>query len=474
MTATTVETSRIFMHDDGRPCVMRYFGLKCLRDHYERDVSYQPALYHWNLGYVTEIASGPTLDEHGDMLFINAMFYDSFRPQKVWLQDLELQPPATPCPGCGRMVNGYTIDGTRWCGACVAYCECHHDLHPRNDLYYAGDNWWCEDFGPTCSECGCEVDGDECFHDEDEYRCDDCRPCCEGCGESFSYLGEECETCADANGIRPYGQTDPQMWLGGPVDRDDDGKRDGYYLGIELEVSADLYCHKVAPIRDWAEGHLTSRDALDLKHDSSVEGFEIVTQPMTPEFFENVDWTSFFTMLNETLPLPYYIDDEPEAHGMHVHIGRAAFDYSDVATAAFAYLLGADDQHLVRISRREPTHYCTKTSKPVSEAITGGRSRNTEQGQKLRRMGIYPTRGAINLSNALTIEIRSAKSTRDPQEFIDSVRVVYVAAEYIRHLTSKGTGFIPPKALHWSEFARWTATAYPVAFASIAGIPAGK
>jgi len=461
-----METSQIFVHPDGTNCVLKHFGMACRRHHAAQDVDYVPTISHWDAGSLRSVESVI------DGIVRGTWSVSGFR--RVHLMDVQVTQPWPECPGCGGEIrnNYYQYEGQSYCGNCLSYCSCHDEYHLTSEMTRIIGVYWCDGCEPTCGECGEPLD-EHAFEDEGEYRCADCRPQCEECGRNLDYFDQECSRCGDENGIRPYSHTHPMMWLGGPVDRDEDGERDGYYLGIELEVSANTYRCKTKPIRDWAAEHLTHRDALDLKHDSSVAGFEIVTQPMTPTFFEGVDWKSFMTMLNETIP----VDDneEPEGHGMHVHIGRTAFGYSDVATAAFAYLLAADDQHLVRISRREPTHYCDKIHKPVSEAVVAGRkSRESKQGVKLRRQGIYPTRGAINLENRDTIEIRAAKSTRDPQEFIDSVRVVYIAAEYIRHLMDKGPGFIAPKALHWSEFARWTATAYPDAFASIAGMPRTK
>ena len=49
------------------------------------------------------------------------------------------------------------------------------------------------------------------------------------------------------------------------------------------------------------------------------------------------------------------------------------------------------------------------------------------------------------------------------------MRLVYVAAEYIRHLRFV-ENHMPPKALHWTEFAKWVGARFPEAFESISGM----
>jgi hypothetical protein len=298
-----------------------------------------------------------------------------------------------------------------------------------------------------------------------------CIPCANYCDDCDAYYrGDECSNCENrVRGLKSYGKTRPNLWLGGPVPKDSKGIDTGYYLGIELEVSASS--GRVNPIYLWARENLGNPDALECKEDSSVDGFEIATQPMTPEFFEKVNWESFFDVINEQFPLDRRDRMEPVDHGLHVHIGRAAFGRDDIATAAFCYLIGQGD-HLVRIGRRAPTTYCRKVDKPVSTALKAAYNATGRHPVQANKRGVrdaYPDRSAINLMNQETIEIRAFRSTRKADELRDAVRLVYVAAEYIRSLRRAG-GMVSPRALHWGEFAKWVGHHYPDAFASIAGI----
>lgn len=354
------------------------------------------------------------------------------------------------CDYCGRtntranmsevQRHGTTRRG-RYCNSCTAHCaECNVHI-PQNDVRRA--------------------------YDSSDTFCPSHVRVCDDCGHYMRRRGD-CQRCYNTlTGLNGYGKTHAERWLGGPLPKNKKGVERGYYLGFELEVSATR--GNVRVLHDWAEAHLGYSDALDCKEDSSVRGFEIATQPMTPQFFESVDWDTFFGVLNKKFPLKDRKRTEPEGHGLHVHIGRTAFAGDDIAMAAFCYLIG-QSSHLERIARRKPTSYCTKVNKPVSAAIRSVRNTSGKyrvQADRAAMAGVYVDRSAINLLNGNTIEIRAFRSTRKPQDLKDAVRLVYVAAEYIRYLRFSNVG-VPPRALHWNEFAKWVGTNYPDAYESIA------
>lgn len=379
------------------------------------------------------------------------------------------------------------------CNACPEERERRIMLEVGDGLYY------CEDCADNCSRCERSFMSDELHEVPATYRrasvrmCGDCTDECYACESRFAtrdmyQIGGEnyCEGCADycdrcdtrfygeceecqnrVRGLSGYGTTYAERWLGGPLPKDKTGVERGYYLGFELEISASS--GSVSPILQWADQNLGYDDALDCKEDSSVDGFEIATQPMTPDFFEQVKWESLFDLLNNEFPLSG--SREPTGHGLHVHIGRVAFARDDIALAAFCYLIGQDD-HLERIGRRAPTTYCKRVEKPVSTAIKRANQdtgKHHKQAMKSSIRNLYPDRDAINLQNHRTIEIRAFRSTRNADELRDAVRLVYVAAEYVRMLRFGGR-HVSPRSLQWGAFCAWVAVNYPDAFMSIAGL----
>lgn len=365
------------------------------------------------------------------------------------------------------------IDGDTWHHHCRTRCEiCERGFHP-DDIHSIRYTEVCENCSSACWECNDRHFNDEMQDVNGHMFCENCVRYCDSCctyvqTDYIQYSERRdcyiCDDCGGAggDGIREYGHTYPEMWLGGPLPRDEKDKIVGYYIGFELEISADRNVSATA-VHDWAEEHM-AHGALDCKEDSSVRGFEIATHPMTPAFFESVNWESFFDMLNDEYPI---YGEEPSDHGLHVHLGRVAFGRDDVLTACYSYLLSQSD-HLDRIARREPTGYCRKVHKPVSATIVQHKP-YSKQGVRLRYDGIYANRDAINLQNDQTIEVRAFKSTRSADELRDAVRVTYLAADYIVSLRPTGHQFISPKALHWSEFAKWVGKHHPEAYRSVVG-----
>lgn len=387
------------------------------------------------------------------------------------------------CPECDQentLGNSLMVRGEAVCTNCALSCTgCARPIlrdgaHEVTRMW-GSDMHLCDDCVTECYRCGDTHALVETYLINDERYCSDCSHNCEHCDERYV---DECESedCSNrVRGLSAYGKTYANRWLGGPVSKAGTMYDRGYYLGFELEISANS--GDVQPIYDWAQQNLGYSDAVDCKEDSSVDGFEIASQPMTPEFFESVKWESLFDLLNSEYPLrnrpsPRGVDPtEPVDHGLHVHIGRAAFGKDDIATAAFCYLIGQGN-HLVRIGRREPTTYCKKVDKPVSSAIKSANyssGRHQKQASKPSVRNLYLGRDAINLSNNATIEIRAFRSTRKADDLRDAVRLVYVAAEYIRSLRM-GNGSVSPRSLHWATFAAWVGVNHPEAFASIAGI----
>jgi hypothetical protein len=372
---------------------------------------------------------------------------------------------------CSSCMRAYDPRDNDYCTDCYAECPRCENTVRRSRMSPLGEEMVCGDCNDRFHECvQCGMIGDaysrsvNSTSDTSNWICTDCGTYCEDCSR---WHEDACVGRYGYRGVRGYGHTVPEMWLGGPLPRNERGQQIGYYLGFELEITATRG-DDATLIHRWSEEHL-GVNIFDTKRDGSVAGFEIAVQPMTPEYFEKVPWGSFFEMLNDNFGTETDVirTDEPAEHGLHVHIGRVAFR-TDFNVAAFTYLIGQSD-HLQRIGRRAPTQYCGKVEKPVSAAIVSAQNTNTLQKRKISGRGVRAGRDAINLGNTSTIEIRAFKSTRKAQNLRDAVRSVYVAAEYIRHLTAGG-GIAKARALHWSEYAKWVAANYPVAFPAIAGM----
>lgn len=305
-----------------------------------------------------------------------------------------------------------------------------------------------------------------------------------GCGESYCPSSNVCTYCdgngysedwddydsdSSEGGIHSYDYRPRPIWFGG------EGKP--YYLGFELEISANAY--STAPITAWCanNGH---RDMLYCKEDGSVDGFEIVSHPMTPEYFDSIEWSKFFEMLNHHYPLPRGNSDEAVGHGLHVHVSRTAFPRQSTL-ARWSYLLNKYRDHTQRVARRRNSNWARFTDFPVSLCLPYDNPRQNgrweldtenplrcgccyertwveELSNRIRRQfqtRAYPERyQAVNLTNDNTVEVRVFRSTRKPDEFISSLHYVMATVEFVRtmqpwHATRHAT--------QWDTFADFVA-----------------
>ena len=247
------------------------------------------------------------------------------------------------CDDCGELVEEDEIYTT------------HDDRLICSECY---DNGYC-----TCDRCGLAIKDSDCIHIENtgEYMCSDCadKYCyqCMECMRWFTddgilsdsegnHLCEDCYcdgyyTCAECgefirqddcywDDIRdePYCEYcysteirnqfinsyhSHDEWIVHYTENErNDYMSDKLTLGLEIEVAGDTDC---------AEGFMdkVDDDLIHLERDGSVEGFEIITQPMTKEYATEV----FPNKISEGLE--YLIENDFRGHnagGIHIHVAN--------------------------------------------------------------------------------------------------------------------------------------------------------
>ena len=218
------------------------------------------------------------------------------------------------------------------CGDCVVTCERCDSVGSSNDCFHTvdGNDIWCESCTERraywCERCeGYNSDTSYYISDRSEHWCQDCSDCnaywCDDCDE---YNADGCDRCSE----------DPVSSDGSRLIHDYSYRPDAIFhstkdderlfFGIEIEVEAkdDLrasaeYAHQ-----------LEALDLAYLKHDGSLNnGFEIVTHPMSHDFFKN-EATHFFTVM-EGLRTKSGIrvkSWDTRTCGLHIHISRTGFN----------------------------------------------------------------------------------------------------------------------------------------------------
>lgn len=299
---------------------------------------------------------------------------------------------------------------------------------------------------------------------------------CESCDEYHEDEYESDEYESDSHGIYSYDYKPQPIWFG--------GEGAAYYLGFELEISASAY--DTTPIYEWARANGHS-DMLYCKEDGSVNGFEIVSHPMTPEFFDSVNWPRFFGMLETHYPMNGR--SEPEGHGLHVHVSRTAFPRMSTL-ARWSYMVNRYQEHTERVARRCNSSWSMFTPYPVSVCLPYEGNNSRPQGRwvtdresplpcgccyprewvadvltndRLRRQyqaRVYPARYmAVNLTNGPTVEMRAFRSTRVPEEFVSSIHYVIATVDFVREMQLSHATV--RDALAWETFRDYIA-AHPV------------
>lgn len=288
------------------------------------------------------------------------------------------------------------------------------------------------------------IECDDCGALGTRYDMPDCAAYCDQCGEDYCRNHADCcysecrdEHASSGNGIHDYGYKPAPVWFGGPGAP--------YYLGFELEIATETM--DANPIYEWAASHGMS-DLFYVKEDGSVDGFEIVSHPMSVAFYEAADWEGFFRMLNTEYPLSATgRTAEPSSHGLHVHISSTAFAKASTA-ARWNWFVHRNVEELYRVARRRgQASYARATRYPVRE-VGGNRyiPRYHYTGPEATRDYAYKGRKVpsgrylddafdryhlVNWQNRSTVEVRAFKSTRSARHLLAALRFVSTTADFV-------------------------------------------
>lgn len=313
----------------------------------------------------------------------------------------------TQCDRCGEWEwegNLFTVrnEGV-WCGSCV------------------------DDFAVTCECCDHLVDIDETSEIIGGLACQDCLDynddivsCayCEDVGfKSSMCQGEDgdwyCPHCWDTghatHTIYDY-HCGPELEFYG---------MGGYHMGVELEIDGvyptiNMGKYETAElVVDIMEGHVYC------SNDGSLDnGFEIVTHPHTYEEMMGLPWG---TLLPRLVKAGWRGHDTTTA-GLHVHIGREAFDDED-SVARFCTFFEANWDFVRRFSRRADEKLEKWAGRHTSEweAATVERVKEATKYSRSRYR-------AVNLNNDATVEVRIFRSTLKVETLLAAIEFVNLLA----------------------------------------------
>ena len=254
------------------------------------------------------------------------------------------------CDDCGELVEKdrtytthdnriicedcYESNGYFTCERCGKVIDEYHIVHIKDTEEYVCDDC-AEEHYYQCMECGEWYSSNRIITDSNnQHLCEDCYSnnyyTCASCGEfvrdTDSYLdtiSDEiyCEYCYSteigSRVINSYHSNDD--WIVHCIENEyNDYISDKLTVGLEIEV---------AGYTDFAEGfmELVDNDLIYLEKDGSVDGFEIITQPMTRQYATEVfedKISKGFEFLKE------HNFKGHNAGGIHIHV-RLPYDNSN-------------------------------------------------------------------------------------------------------------------------------------------------
>ena len=338
----------------------------------------------------------------------------------------------TTCDDCGRIVwveDCYWVDSEeiQICPNCYdaryASCTVCGSIHRVSDMQEYDDEYYCErcfeERFTTCDECGETIPIDDA-HDIDGYNyCDSCYE--EKRGSIFSWHDDK---------VRYHVNNMPGEDYLNEVT-----------IGIEHEVGcyedrAGEYSNDLYYIMNKERG---TYDNIYICTDSSVEGFEIISQPMTIRYFNEVYFPKYLEAFDYMKSHSFNGEDEG---GMHIHFRIPCLNKYMVARLNNIIYGTMDDiEILTRISRRTCSSF---------ERWCDAHDRKYSTQEILHRFDssaiptIYRAVDGRNValnwdsSRTETYELRMFNSTMDVQKYLASVEFVIALTDFVRIDTEFG------------------------------------
>lgn len=329
------------------------------------------------------------------------------------------------CDFCGEFVSDYETDrdDNVACRSClrsnVRRCEgCERFVHD-DDI-----NWTSDDYR-LCERCfqeytiTCDVCGDVYYYDED-FEFDDGDNICPRCQE------EEQTKCIHEYRYKPV-----------PNKKMVPGENTNEYFGFEIEV-----CGSQTYAKDFKT---IIGDDIYLKQDGSVDGFEIVTHPMTRDYF----YEEFIAKLKAGMK--FLISKRFSAHnkaGIHIHVSSEAINAHMLKRMIdVVYQSNYQNREIWRkISQRTIDNLEGWASvNPGSLRDTKAKLKRTVDFHENNGWNFKPTLGkkrytAINTENSQTVEFRIFNSNLRIDRIVKNAQVIFSLIDFSKIKTTPTLG----------------------------------
>ena len=335
--------------------------------------------------------------------------------------------------------DSYTTDANLLvCQDCVATCErCNvlGDIH--DDWCWVDDNYrWCQscadDYSNWCQDCEIQHTGNA-YYVEDRHGsyCENCIQNANYCDDCDEYYMDGCLDHSNGRSVHDY------SYRPDPIFHSTD-KDERLFFGMEIEVEAGV---RRSDASEYAS-KLEEYDLAYLKHDGSLNcGFEIVTHPMTHDFYKN-EAQEFWNTL-ETLRTR---DDvrvrswDTGTCGVHIHISRTGFN-GGAHMHRFLNLVYSNMEFYTAVAGRHSDQWAKFDD--ILKAVWDG-SRNEDGYRNHRLVRSFKDKindgrntdrySAVNTQNRNTLEMRIFRGTVNGNTLRAYLDLAHASVEYTRDL----------------------------------------
>jgi len=317
------------------------------------------------------------------------------------------------CNRCGDIGDSNDswshVDESLWCENCAdryaSWCG-REEVYTEDSSYYVqdlGENWCqncIDNYASWCESC-------------DEYTEDGCQ---NDCNEDYS----DGERLVHDYSYRPdaiFHSTDEHTRL---------------FFGMEIEVEADGYDNR-REAAQFAQIRLEMETSLGyLKNDGSLNcGFEVVTHPMTYDFFMN-EATEFWDTIDK-LKTDFNMKSwATRTCGLHIHISRTGFT-NPPHLHRFLNLVYSNQEFYEAMAGRSSSNWAkfddalkydgTKWQRSFAHKVANPETTSTDR---------Y---SAINTNNRATVEMRIFRGSINTTNVRGALGLAHASVEYTRTLT---------------------------------------
>jgi hypothetical protein len=330
-----------------------------------------------------------------------------------------------------------TGGGDPACSECARICDRCDEVGDADEYNWISDReeQWCngcaQDYTNWCDYCEARHTGSNFYAaDSNNNYCEDCIHNLSYCEDCDEYYVEGCDSHNDSYSsvIHDY------SYRPDPIFHSTD-KEERLFFGIEIEVEAP---NNRAESAEYAS-RLEDMELAYLKNDGSLQcGFEIVTHPMTHDFYKNEADELWNTI--ENLRSSYGVKSwGTRTCGLHIHISRTGFK-NPPHMHRFLNLVYSNEDFYSALAGRNASRWAKFDDVVGGKYVADSDGDNVWQVHRSFKHKLIDGRNsdrysAVNTQNQATLEMRIFKGSLKPSNVRSQLDLAHASVEYTRNMT---------------------------------------